>query len=415
MTLQHAKRPAGRSSAPVPTSAALQPSVSMRLARLTHDGLQAQGVPSADILRRLGLSAAELARDDLRLGLAAHARLRPLLSQIGPERRDAPPPDEASWALRWPELAVVWLNQPSAAAAVECWRRYRPLIGSIDEVDLQLSPDRLVLAYRPHAGAHDDGAVCSALANFWIVREVLHQHERAHQLQLQIELAAPLRPRIRMDWQHRLQVPVRAGCGGQVDRLVVRGAGLHHVGAPYQALLGRCGEASLDLALAQLRSQPVLDNLVHRVQMMIAQHWDGHEGPLDEDPGALQRQVAEAMGCSRWTLRRQLESLGTSFGDVIEQLRAKRLPTLMTRADLSLLEVGWRLGFASASAFSHYARRRLGTSPSSWRRAHTAGLSRSACRAEQAFSEVAGVAAVDCVLADGSCGDHRSDRHGPSR
>lgn len=356
------------------------PSVSVVLGRVLRDVLTGQGMPVAEFQRRSGLSAHELAQDGLRLGLDRHERLRTLLPLIDPAEIDRAPIDRDGLARYWPDLAALWFNEPDAARAVREWVMFRPLIGSIDAVALHERPDQLVVTYRPVcAGA---AARQSVMANFAMLRELLREHQTAAgtgALRLQAEIADIGLSRHRLVAQHQLQMPVR--CSGQADvhRLIVRGPALRVAAAPSNPWLAERSRAHLSARLRQLLTQPVCDDLAARVEQVLAARWDAPDGmglaesgpsadPDADDAAALQRAVAQALGLSRWTLRRQLEASGLSFADVVERLRGRRLQALLPRTDLSLLDVAWRTGFRSASAFSRYHRRRYGQAPSQRRR-----------------------------------------------
>lgn len=361
------------------------PSVSMTLARVLRDALTRQGMPAEQFHRSSGISAHELAQPGLRLGSHRHERVRALMRHIPPAAQDRAEVDRDSLYRHWPEQAALWFNQPDAARALSDWLLFRPLVGSTDSVALQARDDCLVLTYAPDCGGI--GALHSVLANFTIVREMLRDHEAAagpRGLQLCAELAGTGYSRTRLAWQHRLQMPVRAGSEVPAHRLIVRGPALRAALVPHNAWLA---ERSRELLLGRLRDlalQPVADDLLSRAEAVLCNLWDTASGsaplppdaPDDADPGqlqALQRAVAQALGCSRWTLRRQLDDAGLPFAELVERLRGRRLAELLPRSDLSLLEVAWRTGFQSASAFSRYHRRRYGVPPSARRRTLQAG------------------------------------------
>ncbi|MBQ1763032.1 MAG: helix-turn-helix transcriptional regulator [Aquincola sp.] len=354
------------------------PSVSMTLARVMCDALQHQGLPVDEFHRRTGISPHELAQPGLRLGSQRHERVRALMRLLAPAPADLSAVDRDSLYWHWPEQAALWFNQADAARALEDWLQFRPLVGSTDSVTLQSRDDCLVLTYRPDCeGA---GALHSVLANFAIVREMLREHEAAagpRGLQLRAELAGTGYSRVRLAWQHRLQMPVHAGSEVAAHRLIVRGPALRAALVPHNAWLAERSRQLLHSRLQALAGQPVADDLLSRAEAVLCSLWDAsgadpasaHDVAGDDEPlQALHRAVAQALGCSRWTLRRHLASAGLPFADLVERLRARRLAELLPRQDLSLLEVAWRTGFQSASAFSRYHRRRYGVAPSVRRR-----------------------------------------------
>ena len=363
--------------------AAPAPSVSMTLARVLHEALRRHGMPADEFHRRSGISAHELTQPGLRVGRQRHERLRALMPLITPGAPDLASIDRDSLQRHWSDQAALWFNQPDAARAVTEWVHFRPLVGSIDTVDLQASDDCLVLTYRPDC--QGEAALHSVLANFGILREVLRDHEAAagpRGLQLRAELAGASRSRARLAWQHRLQMPVHGGSEVDAHRLIVRGPALRAALVPHNPWLAELSRRQLQARLDELAAQPVSDDLLSRAEAVLCGLWDAASGsgptppatPTeadDADPGslqALQRAVAQALGCSRWTLRRHLDCAGLPFAELVERLRARRLAELLPRPELSLLDVAWRIGFQSASAFSRYHRQRYGVPPSARRR-----------------------------------------------
>ena len=73
--------------------------------------------------------------------------------------------------------------------------------------------------------------------------------------------------------------------------------------------------------------------------------------------------VARALGCSRQTLYRRLKTEGTTFEQVLDDLR-RRLALRYMREGLSVKETAYRLGFSESAAFSRAFKRWTGRSPS---------------------------------------------------
>ncbi|MCI0632929.1 MAG: AraC family transcriptional regulator [Actinobacteria bacterium] len=81
--------------------------------------------------------------------------------------------------------------------------------------------------------------------------------------------------------------------------------------------------------------------------------------------------VAHRLGTSPRTLQRRLEDSGTSFDEVVDDIR-KSLALRHVRAGaLSLSEVAFLTGFADPSSFHRAFRRWTGTTPSEWRARQT--------------------------------------------
>lgn len=82
--------------------------------------------------------------------------------------------------------------------------------------------------------------------------------------------------------------------------------------------------------------------------------------------------VAKALSTSARTLKRRLQSEGTSYTELLEAERRARAELLLTQGTLSVKEVSAQLGYADTAAFSHAFARWNGVSPSEFQRARAA-------------------------------------------
>jgi AraC-like DNA-binding protein len=81
--------------------------------------------------------------------------------------------------------------------------------------------------------------------------------------------------------------------------------------------------------------------------------------------------VASKLKTSTRTLRRKLELEGTSFRDLVDELRAQVAIRYVHDTDFTIEDVAFRLGFSDAAAFRHAFRRWTNSSPQEFRRAKT--------------------------------------------
>lgn len=82
--------------------------------------------------------------------------------------------------------------------------------------------------------------------------------------------------------------------------------------------------------------------------------------------------IARHMGVSTRTLRRQLDSEGTSFHALTEACRRNVGHALLVRSDLPMTEIAMRLGYSDHTAFSRAFSRWFGASPRELRKAGSA-------------------------------------------
>ena len=74
--------------------------------------------------------------------------------------------------------------------------------------------------------------------------------------------------------------------------------------------------------------------------------------------------VAKHLGMSPRSLSRHLAEEGTSFGDVLDELRHRLAVRYLEDKQVALQQIAWLLGYSEAGAFNHAFRRWTGTSPS---------------------------------------------------
>lgn len=81
--------------------------------------------------------------------------------------------------------------------------------------------------------------------------------------------------------------------------------------------------------------------------------------------------VAAALGMSRRTLQRKLQSEGTSFRQLVTAVRVDvALRMLAAQSDAAIGEIAETVGFANTAAFSRAFSQRHGVSPATWRKRH---------------------------------------------
>ncbi|MTE11385.1 AraC family transcriptional regulator [Nocardia aurantiaca] len=78
--------------------------------------------------------------------------------------------------------------------------------------------------------------------------------------------------------------------------------------------------------------------------------------------------VAKDLNMSTRTLRRHLDAAGTSYRQLLDEVRRALAEEMLTATPLSVSDVAIRLGYAEASTFIHAFKRWTGTTPSAYRR-----------------------------------------------
>jgi AraC-like DNA-binding protein len=122
-----------------------------------------------------------------------------------------------------------------------------------------------------------------------------------------------------------------------------------------------------DVTHSEIRD--ICDNLLNDLKLSA-----GWAGQIREiilarlDQPASFELVAGELKTSTRTLRRKLELEGTSFRELIDELRAQVAIRYFRDTDLTVEDVAFRLGFSDAAAFRHAFRRWTNRSPQGFRR-----------------------------------------------
>ncbi|MBS2021097.1 MAG: AraC family transcriptional regulator ligand-binding domain-containing protein [Deltaproteobacteria bacterium] len=82
--------------------------------------------------------------------------------------------------------------------------------------------------------------------------------------------------------------------------------------------------------------------------------------------------LAKRLGLSRRSLQRKLSAEGVSLSNLLEETKRDEAISLLAQPQLSLSEIGERLGFSEPSAFTRAFRRWTGASPRDYRERHFA-------------------------------------------
>ena len=79
---------------------------------------------------------------------------------------------------------------------------------------------------------------------------------------------------------------------------------------------------------------------------------------------AQKRTVAKALGMSVRTFARRLDVEGTTYEEVVDELRRTLALQYLKEPGMSLSQISWLLGYQGTSSFNHAFRRWTGRSPS---------------------------------------------------
>jgi AraC-like DNA-binding protein len=83
------------------------------------------------------------------------------------------------------------------------------------------------------------------------------------------------------------------------------------------------------------------------------------------------RKTARRLGMSVATLRRRLESEGTTFRDIVEDMRKRLAERYLASREPAVSEIAFLLGFADVASFDRAFKRWMGVSPTKYRATFT--------------------------------------------
>lgn len=104
---------------------------------------------------------------------------------------------------------------------------------------------------------------------------------------------------------------------------------------------------------------PPRDSLIDQVRNAIADEFRGGEPSLER--------IADHLGLTPRTLQRKLQELGTSYNDVLDQMRRQLAERYLREPKMAICEVAYLLGFSESSSFHRAFKRWTGVTPKEFR------------------------------------------------
>lgn len=119
--------------------------------------------------------------------------------------------------------------------------------------------------------------------------------------------------------------------------------------------------------IAEKAENQLIDNLPENVMALLPQKL---RNTLVQSFGAFPslEKAACKLGMSGRTLRRQLQLAGTSYQNVLDEVRKEFSLSYLLRSDISITDIAISLGFNDSSAFSRAFKKWTGESPRDYRR-----------------------------------------------
>lgn len=104
---------------------------------------------------------------------------------------------------------------------------------------------------------------------------------------------------------------------------------------------------------------PPRDSLIDHVRNVIANEFRGGEPSLER--------IADHLGLTSRTLQRKLQEHGTSYNDVLDQMRRQLAMRYLREPQMAICEVAYLLGFSESSSFHRAFKRWTGLTPKEFR------------------------------------------------
>lgn len=261
----------------------------------------------------------------------------------------------AELARRSPDnpLAFAVQSSPTLGEAYRRAARYVHLVNDTLEIRLTTEGSSCLLSHhqRSPAGPRRHGAECSLAMLFLLGRQTLGPPFRVERVRFQHARPASTA-------EHARIFEAAVDFGEELDALVLPRALLDAPLPTASARTVRHLDRLLDELTAELPRRP---ELAEQVRAALAAEL--RSGPTLEG-------VAARLGTAPRSLQRRLSEEGTSFNELLDELRRELSLRYLAEPDLALVEVAFSLGFAEQSAFHRAFRRWTRSTPAEWRRAH---------------------------------------------
>lgn len=321
-------------------------SVIVSWTRIIVDALVAHGVDPQLVMAKAGISRSLLADPAGRIPVQA---MRKLWQQAAREVGDPAFGLRVSKHLRhstFHALGYAVLASASLRDALERMARYTHLVSEVGQLALEVEADRarVRISLRPGFEWGGEEAMDAILSG--IVRVCRNLREGPFPLRA-VSLHRP-QPADVGPYQRFFQCPLQFGADNCLD---FDAALLDQPLAAANPTLARHNDDAARDYLARVESS----NLVDRVRAAIVEHTGIRSSA---------RLVAGKLGLSLRTLQRSLRDLGTSYEQVLSELRSELARAYLLEERLSVSEIAFLLGYEHESAFTRAFKRWTGVAPS---------------------------------------------------
>jgi AraC-like DNA-binding protein len=245
-----------------------------------------------------------------------------------------------------------WLASPSIAASLEMSRRYCRAFRKNLDISIEYSADYIEVSYRSHMpqpyAAIDIDTQLAGLVHLCRLQYAPDFVPESVSLERQ-------RPADRAPWDKYFGVPVRFGAG--VNSVVIDSSVANRILTTAHLGIFDQHQEQLEKTIAKLN----LADVVGKVRVVIQQ--------LLPSGGITEQEVARIVGKTSSTLYRALRQQGTTFRELLREVRMDLARRYLADPRYNITEVAFMLGYAETSTFSRAYRKWFGESPTAARNA----------------------------------------------
>ncbi|HVW29649.1 MAG TPA: AraC family transcriptional regulator [Polyangiaceae bacterium] len=313
--------------------------------------LSGAGPRALSLLHQVGIEPADFANPDTRI---PHRTAIELLD-AGTANRQDPTIGLQAGSLAEPcdldVLEYAARSRPTLGDALSCIARYYRLMHAAAEFLLIEQGDRVVYRYRVNDGVHQPPA-----ANDFVLGSTLSFVRRNSAPGVdaaEVHFAHP-EPAYVEAYRRYFSCPVFFG-GGTNDIVFHKST----LSAPMARSDPTVSEAYEQHARRLLERLPAIEGVAGRVRRIVVEQLRGGEVTMEF--------MAIKMAMSVPTLRRRLDQEGTTFSDIVDEIRKELAERYLREPSVAVSEVAFLLGFSSESAFHRAFRRWTGVAPSEFR------------------------------------------------
>ena len=246
-------------------------------------------------------------------------------------------------------LALTAQASPSIGAALNHLTRFFPVVSSQVKLEVRAHESHVELHLHPQGEVHFQHM--EAVMGY-LTRLFKHLEQGIEELVTAVRLN---RPATELNDCARLLGCQTVTSGGAYS-LTLRGELLETpqiTADPF--LLPRLVDTMQDL-LASLPSNFLVDQVKHRIQLLLG------SGDISEE------RIAGPLNISPRHLRRKLNQEGTSYEQLVDEVRKEAAIRMIGEGSLSLTSIAYELGFLDPSSFTRAFRRWTDMSPTAFRR-----------------------------------------------